>query len=83
MIHLINELALIYLYEGAMFKTTRALFERVVDMFVLQYMNTLTYLSREAFSSIPPELVPDLQRMLSANEAFRPTALDFTGLYIN
>lgn len=45
-----------------------------------QYMNTLTYLSSEAFSSIPPELVPDLQKMVSANEAFRPTALDFTGM---
>ncbi|KAK4783642.1 hypothetical protein SAY86_008016 [Trapa natans] len=45
---------------------------------VKMYMNTLTYLSREAFSSIPPELVPDLQRMLSSNEAFRPTAIDFT-----
>ncbi|XP_057972943.1 SCY1-like protein 2 A [Malania oleifera] len=46
---------------------------------VKMYMNTLTYLSNEAFSSIPPELVPELQRMLSANETFRPTALDFTG----
>lgn len=55
----------------------------VVYMCILQYMNTLTYLSREAFSSIPPELVPDLQRMLSTNEAFRPTAIDFTGLFIN
>ncbi|KAK9270692.1 hypothetical protein L1049_026274 [Liquidambar formosana] len=45
---------------------------------VKMYMNNLTYLSNEAFSSIPPELVPDLQRMLSANESFRPTALDFT-----
>ncbi|KAJ0085131.1 hypothetical protein Patl1_07180 [Pistacia atlantica] len=46
---------------------------------VKMYMNTLTYLSNEAFSSIPPELVPDLQRMLSANESLRPTASDFTG----
>lgn len=46
-------------------------------------MNTLSYLSSEAFSSIPPELVPDLQRMLSTNEAFRPTAMDFTGKYMN
>ncbi|XP_010063716.2 SCY1-like protein 2 [Eucalyptus grandis] len=46
---------------------------------VKMYMNTLTYLSKEAFSTIPPELVPDLHRMLSANESFRPTALDFTG----
>lgn len=45
----------------------------------LQYMNTLNYLSSAAFSSIPPELVPDLQKMLSANESFRPTAMDFTG----
>lgn len=46
---------------------------------LLQYMNSLTYLSREAFSSIPSDLVPDLQRMLSSNETFRPTASDFTG----
>lgn len=46
---------------------------------VKMYMNTLTYLSTESFSSIPPELVSDLQRMLSSNESFRPTALDFTG----
>lgn len=42
-------------------------------------MNTLNYLSNDAFSSIPSELVPDLQRMLSVNESFRPTAMDFTG----
>ncbi|PON95167.1 Phosphorylase kinase, gamma catalytic subunit [Trema orientale] len=46
---------------------------------VKMYTNTLTYLSSEAFSSIPSELVPDLQRMLSANESSRPTAMDFTG----
>lgn len=46
---------------------------------VKMYMNTLNYLSRETFSSIPPELVPDLQRMLSMNESSRPTASDFTG----
>lgn len=46
---------------------------------VKMYMNTLTYLSSDAFSSIPSDLVPDLQRMLSANESFRPTAMDFTG----
>ncbi|MBA0837333.1 hypothetical protein Goarm_009499 [Gossypium armourianum] len=46
---------------------------------VKMYMNTLTYLSSEAFSSIPPELIYDLQRMLSANESTRPSALDFTG----
>ncbi|KAK3038240.1 hypothetical protein RJ639_030849 [Escallonia herrerae] len=45
---------------------------------VKMYMNTLTYLSSEAFSSIPSELVPDLQKMLSTNETFRPSALDFT-----
>ncbi|XP_022718200.1 SCY1-like protein 2 isoform X2 [Durio zibethinus] len=46
---------------------------------VKMYMNTLTYLSNEAFSSIPPELIHDLQKMLSANESIRPSALDFTG----
>ncbi|KAJ7982570.1 ARM repeat kinase family protein [Quillaja saponaria] len=46
---------------------------------VKMYMNTLTYLSGEAFSSIPSNLVPDLQRMLSANESSRPTAIGFTG----
>ncbi|XP_038890633.1 SCY1-like protein 2 [Benincasa hispida] len=46
---------------------------------VKMYMNSLTYLSTESFASIPPELVPDLQRMLSSNESFRPTALEFTG----
>ncbi|KAM2675545.1 hypothetical protein EV1_002299 [Malus domestica] len=46
---------------------------------VKMYMNTLSYLSSEAFSSIPSELVPDLQRMISTNEAFRPTAIEFTG----
>lgn len=46
---------------------------------VKMYMNSLTYLSSDSFSSIPPELVTDLKRMLSPNEALRPTALDFTG----
>lgn len=46
---------------------------------VKMYMNNLTYLTSEAFSSIPNELVADLKRMLSANEALRPSALDFTG----
>lgn len=46
---------------------------------VKMYMNTLTYLSSDAFSSIPSDLVPDLQKMLSSNESFRPTAMDFTG----
>ncbi|QHN83288.1 SCY1-like protein [Arachis hypogaea] len=45
----------------------------------MQYTNTLTYLSSDAFSSIPSELVHDLQRMLSPNESSRPTAMDFTG----
>ncbi|XP_027339351.1 SCY1-like protein 2 isoform X2 [Abrus precatorius] len=46
---------------------------------VKMYMNTLNYLSSDAFSSVPSELVPDLQKMLSTNESFRPTAMDFTG----
>ncbi|KAA0039294.1 hypothetical protein IC582_020524 [Cucumis melo] len=46
---------------------------------VKMYMNSLNYLSTESFASIPPELVHDLQRMLSSNESFRPTALEFTG----
>ncbi|KAJ8444932.1 hypothetical protein Cgig2_029126 [Carnegiea gigantea] len=50
---------------------------------VKMYLNTLNYLSRETFSSIPPELVPDLQRMLSMNESSRPTASDFTGTFVS
>ncbi|XP_021760840.1 SCY1-like protein 2 [Chenopodium quinoa] len=46
---------------------------------VKMYMNTLNYLTSETFSSIPAELVPDLQRMLSSNESMRPSAMDFTG----
>ncbi|XP_058095623.1 SCY1-like protein 2 B [Magnolia sinica] len=46
---------------------------------VKMYMNSLTYLTHEAFSSIPSDLVSDLQRMLSVDETSRPTALDFTG----
>lgn len=46
---------------------------------VKMYMNSLTYLSSEAFSSIPSDLASDLRRMLSSNEASRPTASDFTG----
>ncbi|KAL1212485.1 SCY1-like protein 2 B [Cardamine amara subsp. amara] len=46
---------------------------------VKMYMNTLNYITNESFSSIPSDLVSDLQRMLSTNESFRPTALDFTG----
>ncbi|KAJ4981415.1 hypothetical protein NE237_032252 [Protea cynaroides] len=45
---------------------------------VKMYMNTLNYLSNEVFSSIPQELVIDLRKMLSINEASRPTASDFT-----
>ncbi|KAK1325193.1 hypothetical protein QJS10_CPA01g02136 [Acorus calamus] len=46
---------------------------------VKMYMNSLTYLSHEAFSSIPSELTSDLRRMLSVDENARPAALDFTG----
>ncbi|KAG9446597.1 hypothetical protein H6P81_012725 [Aristolochia fimbriata] len=46
---------------------------------VKMYMNRLTYLSHEAFSGIPPDLISDLQRMLSIDESARPSALDFTG----
>ncbi|XP_039115963.1 SCY1-like protein 2 [Dioscorea cayenensis subsp. rotundata] len=46
---------------------------------VKMYMNSLAYLSNEAFSRIPPDLVVDLQRMLSMDGASRPTAMDFTG----
>lgn len=45
----------------------------------LQYVNTLTYLSSDAFSMIPPELIGDLQKMLSWEGASRPSASDFTG----
>ena len=43
------------------------------------YTSSLTYLTNGAFTSIPSELVPDMQIMLSTNESFRPTALEFTG----
>lgn len=46
---------------------------------IKMYTNILTYLSHEAFSSVPPDLFMDLRQMLSMNEASRPTALDFTG----
>ncbi|XP_010534131.1 PREDICTED: SCY1-like protein 2 isoform X1 [Tarenaya hassleriana] len=46
---------------------------------VKMYMTTLNYLTNESFSSIPSDLISDLQRMLSMNESFRPTAVDFTG----
>lgn len=52
-------------------------------MFLLfsQYMNALTYLTSEAFSNIPPDLVSDLQRMLSMDAMSRPSAMAFTGVY--
>ncbi|KFK41573.1 hypothetical protein AALP_AA2G146900 [Arabis alpina] len=46
---------------------------------VKMYLNTLNYITNESFSSIPSDLVSDLQGMLSMNETFRPSALDFTG----
>ncbi|XP_038975484.1 SCY1-like protein 2 [Phoenix dactylifera] len=46
---------------------------------VKMYTNSLTYLTSEAFSVIPPELIVDLQSMLSVDEAARPSASDFTG----
>ncbi|KAL6842554.1 hypothetical protein ACP4OV_027398 [Aristida adscensionis] len=46
---------------------------------VKMYMNSLTYLTSEAFSDIPVDLVSDLQRMLSMNAASRPSAMAFTG----
>ncbi|XP_078167971.1 SCY1-like protein 2 A [Carex rostrata] len=46
---------------------------------VKMYINTLTYLSSDAFSNVPTDLVLDLQRMLSMEETSRPTASDFTG----
>ncbi|KAL0919957.1 hypothetical protein M5K25_009049 [Dendrobium thyrsiflorum] len=46
---------------------------------VKMYMNSLSYLSSESFSSIPPELIVDIQRMLSTNMSSRPSALEFTG----
>ncbi|KAK9088864.1 hypothetical protein Scep_027946 [Stephania cephalantha] len=46
---------------------------------VKMYTNSLTYLSNNAFSSLSPELVHDLQRLLSMDESSRPSASDFTG----
>jgi SCY1-like protein 2 len=46
---------------------------------VKMYMNSLTYLTSEAFSNIPADLVVDLQRMLSVDVASRPSAMAFTG----
>ncbi|CAN7130053.1 unnamed protein product [Brassica rapa subsp. narinosa] len=46
---------------------------------VKMYLNTLNYITNESFSSIPSDLVSDLQRMLSMKETYRPTALYFTG----
>lgn len=46
---------------------------------VKMYMNTLTYLTSEAFSNVPTDLVADLQRMLSVDAVSRPSAMAFTG----
>uniref|UniRef100_A0ACD5VLK4 Uncharacterized protein n=1 Tax=Avena sativa TaxID=4498 RepID=A0ACD5VLK4_AVESA len=46
---------------------------------VKMYMNSMTYLTSEAFSGIPTDLVADLQRMLSVDAASRPSAMAFTG----
>ncbi|AQK96599.1 ARM repeat superfamily protein [Zea mays] len=46
---------------------------------VKMYMNALTYLTSEAFSNIPSDLVLDLQRMLSMDALSRPSAMAFTG----
>ncbi|KAK3161288.1 hypothetical protein QOZ80_1BG0075190 [Eleusine coracana subsp. coracana] len=46
---------------------------------VKMYMNALTYLTSEAFSNIPSDLVVDLQRMLSIDAVSRPSAMAFTG----
>ncbi|TVU35952.1 hypothetical protein EJB05_17859 [Eragrostis curvula] len=46
---------------------------------VKMYMNALTYLTSEAFSNIPADLVMDLQRMLSIDAVSRPSAMAFTG----
>jgi SCY1-like protein 2 len=43
-------------------------------------MNALTYLTSEAFSNIPSDLVSDLQRMLSMDAVSRPSAMAFTGV---
>lgn len=45
----------------------------------LQYMNRLMYLSHDVFTSIPPDLAGDLQRMLAVDSLSRPAAVDFTG----
>ncbi|KAM7253073.1 hypothetical protein ACFE04_025691 [Oxalis oulophora] len=60
-------------------KNIKAVDNREFYLSIIWHANTLTYLSSESFSSIPPELVSDLQKMLSSNESFRPTAMDFTG----
>jgi hypothetical protein len=44
-------------------------------------MNALTYLTSEAFSNIPSDLVSDLQRMLSMDAVSRPSAMAFTGVF--
>lgn len=50
-----------------------------LNCFMFQYTNSMTYLTSETFSAIPPELVVDLRRMLSMDESSRPSALEFTG----
>ncbi|KAF7029807.1 hypothetical protein CFC21_041474 [Triticum aestivum] len=46
---------------------------------VKMYMNSLTYLTSEAFSNVPTDLVADLRNMLSVDAASRPSAMAFTG----
>lgn len=46
---------------------------------VKMYMNSLSYSSTNAFSSIPQELVVDIQRMLSMKGTSRPSARELTG----
>nr|CAB3474293.1 unnamed protein product [Digitaria exilis] len=43
------------------------------------YMNALTYLTSEAFSNIPSDLVSYLQRTISMDAVSRPSAMAFTG----
>jgi len=43
------------------------------------YINKLSYLSSEAFSVIPSDLISDLRQLLSMDAALRPSPLDFTG----
>ncbi|KAF8766294.1 hypothetical protein HU200_007810 [Digitaria exilis] len=46
---------------------------------VKMYMNALTYLTSEAFSNIPSDLVSYLQRTISMDAVSRPSAMAFTG----